>query len=88
MSYPGEGETSTSAAISEAEFGELMVTTKGIQQHMESMQRELSEEREAADDRLIKKMRLTKGIEFECKGNEQQHVFNEEVKDNCDKGTD
>ena len=51
------------------------------------MKRELSSEREAADDRLSKKMCLTKGIEFKRKGNEKQHVFNEEVKDKTESAT-
>ena len=63
-----------------------MATMKGIQRNMES-KRELSSEREAADDRLLKKMRLTKGIEFKRKGNEKQHVFNEEVKDKIESAT-
>ena len=54
---------------------------KGIQSNMSKMKRELSEDREAADDRLVKKMRLTKGVEFKRKGNEKQHIFNEGVRD-------
>ena len=57
-----------------------MTAMKGIQQNMESMKIELSAERHAADDRLLKKMRLTKGIKFKRKGIEKQHIFNE-VKD-------
>ena len=38
-------------------------------------------EREAADDHLVKKMQLTKGIDLKRKENEWQHVFYEEVKD-------
>ena len=34
----------------------------------------------AADDRLVKKMRLTKGVRFKHKGNEKQHIFNEEIR--------
>ena len=89
MSHPKEGESSssTAAGISKEEFTELMATMKGIQRNMESMKRELSSEREAADDRLSKKMRLTKGIEFKRKGNEKQHVFNEEVKNTIEYAT-
>ena len=75
MSRTGE---SSSAAVTKAEFNELM---EGIQDNMSNMKRELSEDREAADDRLVKKMRLTKGVEFKRKGNEKQHVFNEAVRD-------
>ena len=47
---------------------------------METIKRELSAEKEAADDRPVK-MQLTKGVKFKCKGNEKQHIFNEEVHD-------
>jgi hypothetical protein len=80
MSHPKEGESSSAAGVSKEEFSQLMAAMKGIQRNMESMKRELSTEWEEADDRLLK-MRLTKGIEFKRKGNEKQHVFNEEMKD-------
>ena len=51
------------------------------------MKRELSEEREAADERLVKKMRLDKGIPFKRKANEKQHNFNEEIKDKIEAAT-
>jgi hypothetical protein len=87
MSHPKEGESSSTAGVSKEEFSQLMAAMKGIQKNMESMKRELSTEREEADERLLKKMRLTKGIEFKRKGNEKQHVFNEEVKDKIETAT-
>ena len=75
----GEGESSGS--VSHAEFSQLLSAMKGIQDQMTAMKRELSEERDAADERLVKKMRLDKGIQFKKKGNEKQHQFNEKVKD-------
>ena len=50
--------------VSHAEFSQLLSTMKGIQDQMTAMKRELSEERDAADERLVKKMRLDKGIQF------------------------
>lgn len=38
-------------------------------------------EREAADERLVKKIWLDKGAIFKKKGNERQHQINEKVKD-------
>ena len=87
MSHPKKGKSSSSAGVSKEEFTELVATMKGIQRKMESMKRELSSEREAADDRLLKKMHLMKSIEFKRKGNEKQHVFNEEVKDKIESAT-
>ena len=57
---------------------------KGIEDQMKSMKRELSEEREAADERLVKKMRLDKGVTFKKKGNERQH---QKLKDTVEAAT-
>lgn len=86
MSHEDGGESS-SAVVTKAEFNELLTAMKGIQNRMETMKRDLSAEHEAADDRLVKKMRLTKGVEFKCKGNEKQHTFNEEVRDKIESAT-
>ena len=48
---------------------------------MKEMRRELSHEREAADKRLVKKMRLDKEIQFKRTANEKQHQFNEMLQD-------
>ena len=85
MSHSDSGESS-SAAVTKAEFNELMTAMKGIQSNMET-KRELSAEREAANDRLVKKMQFTKGIEFKRKGNERQYVFNEGVRDKIESAT-
>ena len=86
MSHEDGGESS-SAVVTKAEFNELLTAMKGIQNRMETVKRDLSAEHEAADDRLVKKMRLTKGVEFKCKGNEKQHTFNEEVRDKIESAT-
>ena len=55
---------------------------KGIQNKMEMMNRDLSAEWEAADDRWVKKMLHAKDVEFNAKiMNEKPHIFNEDV---CD----
>ena len=78
MSRTNGGESPFSAAVTKVEFNELMAAMKGIQSNMKTMKREFSVEREAADDRLVKKMWLTKGVEFKRKDNKKQHIFNEE----------
>ena len=65
---------------------ELLTTMKGILNKMETMKRDLSAEHEAADSRLVK-MRLTKCVEFEHKGNKKQHIFNEEVHNKIESAT-
>ena len=61
-----EGETSSSAANTKAEFNELISTMKGIQQNRESMKIELSAEQKSADDCTVYKC-----IEFKHMGNEK-----------------
>lgn len=77
----------SSGLVSQAEFERLMSAMKEIEDQMKSMKRELCDEREAADERLVKKMRLDKGVTFKKKGNEKQHQFNEKVKDKMEAAT-
>ena len=44
------------------------------------MKRELAQEREQADERLVKRMKLEKAPTFKRKSHEVQYTFNEEVK--------
>ena len=46
---------------------------------MASLKRELASDREAADERLIKKLKLEKPPSFKKKTHEKQYHFNEEV---------
>lgn len=81
----GEGSSSVAgsgaAAVTQAQFDQLMSAMNNVQSQMVQMKRELSDDREAADERLIKKMRLDKGLQFKKKSNEKQHQFNETVQD-------
>ena len=60
------------------EVGRLMEMMAGLQEQMSSMKRELSDEREAANKQLVKRIKLDKGPTFK-KSNEKQYHFNEEV---------
>ena len=44
------------------------------------MKRELSAEREAANEKLVKKLKLEKAPVFHKKGHEKQYIHNEEVR--------
>ena len=46
--------------VMRAEFGNLLTAMIGIQDQMQSMKRELAEEREAVNERLVKCIRLEK----------------------------
>ena len=77
MSTSQEGST----AVPTTEFGRLMEMMTGLQEQMSSMKRELSDEREAANERLVKRIKLDKGPTFKKKSNEKQYHFNEEVRE-------
>lgn len=77
----GEG---ASAPVTKAEFSELLTAMNAVKDQMKEMKRNLSEERDAADERLVKKMRLDKGVQFKRKANEKQHQFNELVQDSIE----
>ena len=75
------GEEDAGAPVTKAEFSELLSAMNAVKEQMKEMKRDLSDERDAADERLVKKMRLDKGVQFRRKGNEKQHQFNEVVQD-------
>ena len=83
--YSGEGSSSVAgsgaAAVTQAQFDQLMSAMNNVQSQMVQMKHELSDDREAADEWLIKKMRLDKGLQSKKKSNEKQHQFNETVQD-------
>ena len=51
-----------------------------MDERMSTMKRELTEERERADERLVKRMKLEKMPTFKKKSHEVQYRFNEEVR--------
>ena len=77
-------EEDSSAPVTKAEFSELLSAMNAVQNQMKEMKRNLSEEWDAADERLVKKMRLDKGVQFKRKANEKQHQFNELVQDSLE----
>ena len=68
-----------------SQFALLMDAIKKVEANVEAklsgIKRELSEERESADERLVKKLRLDSKPSFKKKGNERQFFFNEQVRD-------
>ena len=55
-----------------------------MDEKLSQLRRKLKDERESADKRLVKKMRLEKWTTFRKIGNEKQYKFNEEVQDKLD----
>ena len=75
-------EGSEASGVSKAEFDRLLDMMTGLQDQMSSMKRELSEEREASNERLVKRIKLDKAPVFKKKSrNEKQFQFNEEVRE-------
>ena len=67
--------------VAKAEFNRLLAAMEGVQEQIHTMKRELSTEREAADERLAKKIRLDRGMVFKKKTHEKQFCFNEDVRE-------
>ena len=75
-----------SATGSSAQFAQLFAAINKVETNVDAklsqMKRKLMEERESADNRLVKKMRLEKRPVFIKKiSHEKQYEFNEQVRD-------
>ena len=84
MATGGDGESSS--GVSKEEFSRLMASMNDIKEQMMTWRKELSDDRDAADERLVKKMHHDKGIQFKQKSNDKQHQFNESVLDKLEAG--
>ena len=66
----------------------LLAAIEGLEKRMDermtSMKRELTQEREQADERLVKRMKIEKTPTFKRKSHEVQFTFNEEVRSKLD----
>ena len=61
----------SSSGVSKEEFSRLMASMNDIKEQMMTWRKELSDDRDAADERLVKKMHLDKGIRLKWKSNEK-----------------
>ena len=67
-----------------SQFAAIKGVESSVDEKLSQLRRKLKDERESANERLIKKMRLEKRPTFRKIGNEQQYEFNEEVQDKLD----
>ena len=74
------GESSAAATATKLE--EVVKVVWDIDAKVDSKLLEIKQEMEAADDQLIKKMRLDSEPTFEKRGHEKQYLFYEQVRDN------
>ena len=76
---------SNDSDASTSQFALIMDAIKKVEASVDSklsnIKRELTEERESADDRLVKKLRLDGKTTFKKKSHEKQYYFNEQVRD-------
>ena len=67
------------SALSAEQLAEVVRAVKdGLHGEMDTLKWKLSDDWEAADDRLLKKMKLEKAPTFKKKTHEKKHHFNEE----------
>ena len=80
MATLGAGAPPSTSSISDAQLETLMATMhQGMKDELAVMKQELSVEREAADEKLVKKIKLEKAPTFRKKGHGKQFRHNEEV---------
>ena len=65
----------------------MQAVKEGMRDEISSLKRELASDREAADERLVKKLKLEKAPTFKKKTHEKQFLFNEEVAAKFEGGT-
>ena len=67
----------SSSALSSEQLSQVMTAVKDCMRYeMQSLKRDLVEEKEAAEDRIVKRARLEKGPTFKKKAHEKQFEFN------------
>jgi len=74
--------------VTAEQLAQLLGAVKdGMREELSSLKRELTSDRQAADDRLLKKLKLEKVPTFKKKAHEKQFVFNEEVSSKVEEAT-
>lgn len=84
MATPGAGSSDGTSS----QFAQLLSAIQKVEANVDAklshMKRELMDERESADERLVKKIRMDSKPSFRKKSHEKQYVFNEQVRDKLD----
>ena len=68
-------------SVTRADFEKLISAISAIEGKVLNLTPELAEEREAANERLAKRMKLDKAPTFKKKAHDKQYCFNDTVKD-------
>jgi len=76
----GEPSDRPADGVTAEQLAQLLGAVKdGMREELSSLKRELTSDRQAADDRLLKKLKLEKVPAFKKKVHEKQFVFNKEM---------
>ena len=78
----------SSTGLSADQLQEVLKAVKeGMRDEVASLKRELASDREASDERLLKKLKLEKAPSFKKNTHEKQYLFNEEVSSKMEAAT-
>ena len=76
----GEPSDRPADGVTAEQLAQLLGAVKdGMREELSSLKRELTSDRQAADDRLLKELKLEKVPAFKKKVHEKQFVFNKEM---------
>ena len=75
------GDEDDGVSVSSEELHRLFSAISDVKGQISSMKRELTRERDEANDQLVKRLKLEKKTVFKRKGNERQYDFNAEVEE-------
>ena len=74
--------SSPAPVLSAEQLAQVLAAVKeGMRDEIQALKQELSEDKEAAEERLVKRARLEKGPTFKKKSHEKQFEFNTSVSD-------
>ena len=84
----GERSGRPAAGVTAEQLAQLLGAVKdGLRDELTSLKRELTSERQVADERLLKKLKLEKMPTFKKKAHEKQFIFNEGVSSKVEEAT-
>ena len=84
----GERSGRPAAGVTAEQLAQLLGAVKdGLRDELTSLKRELTSERQVADERLLKKLKLEKMPTYKKKAHEKQFIFNEGVSSKVEEAT-
>ena len=84
MATPTDSGESAESQVAEV-LGAIKKVETNMDEKLSQMRREMHQERDTADERLVKRMRMNKQPSFKKPGHEKQFHFNDKVRDKLEK---